>query len=123
MGSLVTKVDLVGKMTKDKNKITQAIIAKVSTPVSPIDEDLKVCAEDILKAIETKDVMGLVQALKAFDVIHDRDEEELEGEVSEHESQWHAMENACDMIRKAIAAEDRVDLESYLQQALEELGQ
>jgi hypothetical protein len=49
--------------------------------------------------------------------------EELEDEVSQHESEWQSMHAAGELIRKAMAAEDHADTEMYLQQALEELGQ
>jgi hypothetical protein len=49
--------------------------------------------------------------------------EELEDEVSQHESEWQSMQAAGELIRKAMAAEDQSDAETYLQQALEELGQ
>ena len=75
---------------KDKDKIGLAIVAKMRPPETMENEDdeaLKACAEDILSAIESKDVMGLVEALKAFDEIHDAHEKEEspEFEESEHE--------------------------------------
>lgn len=49
--------------------------------------------------------------------------EELEEEVSQHESEWQSMQAAGELIRKAMAAEDQVDAENCLKEALEELGQ
>lgn len=75
---------------KDKDKISVAIMAKMRPPEveedSGEDEALTACAEDILAAIEAKDVKGLVDALKAFDEIHDAHEmeESPEKEASEH---------------------------------------
>lgn len=49
--------------------------------------------------------------------------EELEEELSRNESEWLAIEEAGELIRKAMAAEDQADMETYLRQALENLGQ
>jgi hypothetical protein len=49
--------------------------------------------------------------------------ERLEEEASDYENQWRAMEEAGSLIRKAMAAEDQADTETYLNMALEELGQ
>lgn len=49
--------------------------------------------------------------------------EELEDEVSRHDSEMISIQNAGDPIRKAMVAEDQTDMENYLEQALEELGQ
>ena len=49
--------------------------------------------------------------------------EDLEDEVNRHESEMIAIQKAGEFIRKAMNAEDQSDMESYLKQALEELGQ
>lgn len=49
--------------------------------------------------------------------------EELEDEVSQHESEWVAMQSAGELIRKAMDAEEKASRDDYLKMALEELGQ
>lgn len=80
----------------DKNKLAQAIISRVKPEsaesmedekkeLAPVMEDLRACAEEIIDAIHGRDVDALVEAMAAFDEIHDNMEEEHESEEGEYE--------------------------------------
>ena len=61
----------------DKDKMAQAIVARQETPAEEGKEvsGLETAAEEILAAIEAKDVKGLAAALSAFDELNDSMEE------------------------------------------------
>jgi len=76
----------------DKKKLGQIIVAKFKAPedvkAGPEDKEdpkkeLKMIAEEILQAIETKDVDALVDSLCAFDDLYD----DYQGERPEEESE------------------------------------
>lgn len=79
----------------DKKNIVGAIVARMKPEKAAeekkefesVKDELIMCAEEILSAIEQKDAKGLAMALAAFDEIHDNMEEEHEEtEESEEKS-------------------------------------
>ena len=76
----------------DKNRLAAAIVAKQESPaeekkeLAPHMEEMKMIAEEILAAIESKDAAGLAEALASFDEVHDSIEEGEEVEEEEEPS-------------------------------------